>query len=244
MRSTDPWYTNILNQIRVGQVTPEICDFLDSRVKAEAATDCMHLYSHNANVEKRNVECLKALNGCYHYYTTCFERGSPDLIKKAFPWLTEELCLKRGARVMIRKNDPEGQYVNGSVGTVAFLGSDMLWVDLTTGVRVALEVADFSLSDEAGFIYAHARNFPVSLAYATSIHKSQGATLESAYLDISQAWEPGQAYVALSRVKSAEGLFLKDWSKGAITRLDSKVTAFHKKLFKEAVKINLTKENA
>jgi len=238
MRSQDPFYTEILNNVRIGKLTPEVRQFLDSRVRPGESHNCMHLYCHNTKVNDYNDACLSSLGGRGTTFITHFKpAGAKDGVLKAFPWLGEGLRVKVGARVMIRKNHPDGHYVNGSIGYVTSFNSKYMDIELTNGNDVQLEPAEFNLTDDAGYTYATATNFPISLAYATSIHKSQGSTLDSAFLDIREAWEPGQAYVALSRVKAAEGLFLAGWTPEAIINLDPKVTEFHRQLFHEAVKI-------
>ena len=92
-----------------------------------------------------------------------------------------------------------------------------------------MEKMQFSLMDAEGIVKASVIQFPLILAYATTIHKSQGATLDELWCDLSSLWEPGQAYVALSRLKAAEGLYIVRWNEKSIIT-DPQVTRFYKQI--------------
>jgi ATP-dependent DNA helicase PIF1 len=144
----------------------------------------------------------------------------------------ELLQLKTGALVMIRQNDPQGRWVNGSLGHVAGIGEQSLKIDLLSGFSIELERVSFTILDAEGKEVASARNFPVNLAYATTIHKAQGMTLDQVIVDLRNLWEPGQAYVALSRVKTSAGLSLTGWTSSSF-RTDPKVVAFNRSLWND-----------
>jgi ATP-dependent exoDNAse (exonuclease V) alpha subunit len=95
------------------------------------------------------------------------------------------------------------------------------------GYSAEIEPASFSILNAEGVEVASAKNFPVNLAYATTIHKSQGMTLDRVLIDLRNLWEPGQAYVALSRIRSGSGLSLLGWSASSI-RMDGAVSAFYR----------------
>ena len=118
---------------------------------------------------------------------------------------------------MLRQNDPEGRWVNGSLGHIEKMTDDTLSILLLNGREVAVSQAEFTLLDADGEPVVTARNFPVSLAWAVTIHKAQGTTLDKALVDLRNLWEPGQAYVAVSRVRSTEGLFLEGWTPTSIS---------------------------
>ena len=126
--------------------------------------------------------------------------------------------LKRNALVMLRRNDVSGKmrYVNGSLGTLKRIEPELLTITLFTGEEVQIEKTTFAVLDGNGSEMAQAENFPVNLAWASTIHKSQGATLDAVFVDLSRLWEPGQAYVALSRVRSAKGVFIEHWNPRSI----------------------------
>jgi ATP-dependent exoDNAse (exonuclease V) alpha subunit len=123
-------------------------------------------------------------------------------------------------------NDPKQRYINGTVGTVEELEDDVLLV--RAGKRLLeIEPFTFTILDDDGAEAAFAVNFPVTLAYASTIHKVQGTTLERCHISLSGLWEPGQAYVALSRARSGDGITLADWDAGSI-RSDLAVREFYR----------------
>lgn len=138
--------------------------------------------------------------------------------------------MKIGALVMLRKNDQDGAFVNGSLGHIAKLGKKTIHVDLLdSGEEVELEPMSFELLDGDGNVIASAKNFPLTLAYGSTIHKAQGATIDRLVVDLAGLWEAGQAYVALSRVREPKNLYLRSWSKRSI-KADPQVRRFHANL--------------
>jgi ATP-dependent exoDNAse (exonuclease V) alpha subunit len=183
-------------------------------------------------VDDRNFEKLKMLPG--KQYVSDWEA------KKLSKHSTEahlsrsrlrpRLLLKVGALVMLRKNDIDGQFVNGSLGHVNGILKKYIRIELLdTGREIELETMSFELLDGDGNVTASAKNFPLTLAYGSTIHKAQGATIDRLIVDLGSLWESGQAYVALSRVKSPENLYLSTWSKRSI-KADARVKAFHASL--------------
>jgi hypothetical protein len=121
----------------------------------------------------------------------------------------ETLELKRGAVVMFTKNDPAGRYVNGTLGIVEEFGKEdgEPIVMTRSGKRVFAEPATWKI-DEGGKERASITQVPLRLAWAMTVHKSQGMSLDAAVIDLSRAFEYGQGYVALSRLRSLSGLHL------------------------------------
>jgi len=136
--------------------------------------------------------------------------------------------------VMMRQNDVEGRYVNGSLGRVEKISNETLLISLLSGRRVEIEKATFTLLDAEGNPVVAATNFPVSLAWAMTIHKAQGTTLDRVQVDLRRIWEPGQAYVALSRARDPQGLYIDGWSPQAIMA-DPLVEKFHMSLNSDQV---------
>ena len=234
VRTQDREFLEILNFIRRGVVNEQVRTFLNSRVVDEARDlDMTKLHSRRDFVERINLQKLNELPGEAKVFETVYESKDQRYIesmKKNAP-IPERLNLKLGALVMIRKNDPSQGYVNGSLGIVTQIKENEIQIQLKAGWPVLLEKSAFTLLDAEGAEVAGAFNFPVNLAYATTIHKSQGMTLDSAVIDLRQLWEPGHAYVALSRVKSPDGLYLTGWSENSI-KTDEKVVQFYNQIVK------------
>ena len=130
---------------------------------------------------------------------------------------------------MLRQNDPKGRWVNGTLAHLKEIFEKTLLIELFNGRLIELEPSSFSMQDAEGNTVAVAENFPVNLAYATTIHKAQGATFDRLLVNLKGLWEPGQAYVALSRVPKAENLFVADWSSNSL-QVDQRVQEFYRQL--------------
>ena len=102
-------------------------------------------------------------------------------------------------------------------------------IELDAGEIAEIEPSPFALLNAEGRELASAKNFPVNLAYATTIHKAQGMTLDKVLVDLSRLWEPGQAYVAMSRVRTKNALYVAAWNASSI-RTDPRVLAFNRDL--------------
>lgn len=232
LRSEDEAYLGVLNSIRQGIVDETVRHYLDSRVDEDVAESrATYLFPHRNTADRLNLFRLSEIESPVFVFSTRYA-GNPlaiDTLKKQAP-VPETLQVKVGAQVMIRVNDPGLRFVNGSVGSVRIVEEERMVVDLRNGKSVEIEKVEFSLLDAEGEVAATAVNFPVMLAYATTIHKAQGATLERLVCDLRQLWEPGQAYVALSRLRSGEGLTLLGWDESSIL-VDPEVATFYRRLF-------------
>ncbi len=175
------------------------------------------LCATNAVADRYNVQGLASLEGAAARYTGAFEGETPRTMGDRFP-APMELTLKRGARVIFTQNDPEGRWVNGSLGTVRTLGEESITVLLDAGDEVEVERAvwpqarwtwnakENRMEVKEEFKYVQ---FPLAPAWALTIHKAQGMTLDSVEIDLGRgAFAPGQTYVALSRARSMETLRL------------------------------------
>jgi ATP-dependent exoDNAse (exonuclease V) alpha subunit len=151
-----------------------------------------------------------------------------EALKRNAP-IPGELTLKVGAKVLFLQNDPNKRWVNGTKGTVVDIAPDKITVEKETWRHVTVEKTQFSLQDAEGKTVASAINFPLTLAYATTIHKSQGATLDEIWVDLSRLWEPGHAYVALSRLRTGDGLKLLGWRPSSVIT-DPAVNSFYQGL--------------
>lgn len=239
MRTQDIEFLEILNFIRDGIVNDRVRRFLDQRVETtDEALDATRLYPHRAQAEQYNLQRLEALPGKNITVETIYagDEKYKESAKRNLP-IPDTLVLKKSALIMMRRNDVsgEGRFVNGSLGHVHGIDDDILHVRLLNGEDLEVEKYKFSTLDGDGNEVMSAWNFPVSLAYATTIHKAQGATLDRMIVDLHQLWEPGQAYVALSRVRSGDGLMIERWSPSSI-RADALVTSFYNSLSDRAKK--------
>jgi ATP-dependent DNA helicase PIF1 len=233
MRTRDEGFWRILNDVRVGSVSKELREFLESRtsIVPEKPFDGTVLYGRRADVDRINLEALEKLPAQVHRFETIYTKVNPNFmgdVRVNFP-LPEVLEVKEEALVMLRQNDPEGRWVNGSLGHVKKISSSEIQVELLSGALAKIKMATFSQLDAEGQVVASATNFPLTLAYAMTIHKAQGATLDRVRIDLRELWEPGQAYVALSRVKHGSGIFLEAWSERSIIA-DPFVKKFHESL--------------
>ncbi len=233
MRTQESEFLTVLNYIRRGIVNDHVTQFLNERMGPEAQqTEGTRLYAHRAKAEEYNLQRLEGLTTRLRSFKTQYEGDDRylDTAKRSMP-LPEELHLKEGALVMMRKNDMsfERLYVNGSLGHVRSIDDDTLYISLLAGPTIEVQKEKFSYLDGDGRELLGAWNFPVTLAWATTIHKAQGASLDRMTVDLSALWEPGQAYVALSRVRSANGLAIEQWTPNGI-RAERLVTDLYNSL--------------
>lgn len=234
MRTSDSRFLEVLNKIRIGQTDAQVREFLDSRLKAPPTGDITRLFPHKANVESYNLEKLKEIDQPVQIFQTTYNGAAHDIenFKKHAP-IPEAIVLKIEALVMLRQNDPEGRWVNGSLGRIENISDSLLKIRLENEKLVEVEKAEFTLLNADGMPVVSAENFPVTLAWAMTIHKSQGASLDTMLVDLRKVWEPGQAYVALSRARNPEGLFIEGWRPESIFA-DPLVTKFQNSLKENA----------
>jgi ATP-dependent exoDNAse (exonuclease V) alpha subunit len=216
-RQEDESFIRILNGLRNGRVTHEDEAILRARVSerspAEASLTHVVLTPNNAAAWRINQMRLAELPGKAKGYAAQLEGNFEP---KAFP--TEEVLeLKPGARIMMIRNDPQGRWVNGSLGKVVNLGESDCFVEIGKDVhRVAPQAwekfryeFDAKTAAVSRSVTGSFKQLPLRLAYAVTIHKSQGMTLERVHIDFDNGmFAHGQAYVAFSRCRSLEGLEL------------------------------------
>jgi hypothetical protein len=218
-RQKEQAFVDILNEVRNQSISPENLAILNERHQPNyipAENDpYITLTTHNNIANKINAEYLDALNGdTFEFKATI--RG--DFPKDAYPTETE-LKLKVGAQVMFVKNDNSAEklYYNGKIGTVNRIEGSTVFVTCGADKELGVEAQEWSnikykLEDEQ-ISETNAGRFtqiPLKLAWAITIHKSQGLTFDKAIIDVSEAFAHGQAYVALSRCRTLSGIVLRN----------------------------------
>lgn len=229
-RVEDEGFMEILNKVRYGKVDLDVENFLNDKKSASPKALTTRLFPLRNQVFEYNIQKLNEMHGSVISIPTIYSGMDPYLssIKKNAP-IDEVLHLKKGATVMVRLNDPMLRYVNGTIGKVVDYDSKEEILKIQIRNRVYdFEKQTFTWMDGQGDVRAKAVNFPIQLSWATTIHKSQGATLDSAWIDLTRFWEAGQAYVALSRVRNSDDLMIQDWSAKSI-KADPSVLMFYER---------------
>ncbi len=220
-RQNDPAFLSTLSAIRSNDLKDEHIKHLDSRVIAEESMPrgVTKLFAHNADVDRMNAAALAQLSGkTFTFFMS--SRGFGPAVEglKRSCLSPEKLELKIGASVMFTKNNPGEGFVNGTLGHVVGFYKDGGYpiVRAQSGAMIHVEPMEWTLED-GGSIKARVEQMPLRLAWAMTIHKSQGMTLDAAVMDLSAVFEFGQGYVALSRVRNLSGLYLLGYNSKALS---------------------------
>lgn len=211
-RHKDEKLINILSEIRKGEISEDSMNHFRKRYNKlpEGNSAITRLYTHNMDVDKINAEELSKINKPlkkYEAHTTGAKKWCERVFSSSL--VLQNLDLKLGSLVFFIKNNYEKGYINGTLGTIVdFDVFNIPIVETQDGKKIKAERMEWVFSDNDGKPKATIKQIPLRLAWAITIHKSQGMTLDSAEIDLSKAFEPGQGYVALSRIKSLSGLKL------------------------------------
>ncbi len=209
-RHDDHTLEAILGEMRGGTVSQKTREIISSYVDRAQFGDITptRLFTHNADVDTLNNKELAALEG-KEYAFEMISKGRAALAEtlKKSVLASEILRLKREAVVMFVKNNFDEGYVNGTLGIIEDFVNGAPVVRTFSGGLITVEPAEWSV-EEDGKTLATITQLPLRLAWAITVHKSQGMSMDAAEIDLSKAFAPGQGYVALSRLRTLDGLFL------------------------------------
>lgn len=211
-RQDDDRFLSVLSAIRSDAVEEMHFDHIMSRTirTEDAPEEVTRLFSHNSNVDYMNNEALEKIPGTIESFLMVSD-GKEALVAmlKKGCLSPEVLQLKKEATVMFTKNNPKEGFVNGTLGTITgfAVGTRYPIVRIKSGKQIVVEPMDWVV-EENGKIKASISQIPLRLAWAITVHKSQGMSLDAAVMDLSQVFEFGQGYVALSRVRRLSGLYI------------------------------------
>ncbi|MBR5103486.1 MAG: AAA family ATPase [Bacteroidales bacterium] len=236
-RQKDEDFLEILNAVRENRLTGPLLSKLNERVGVEPprmddGTEPIRLTTHNARADEVNIRKMAALDGEPYSFIAQVEGDFPE---HAYP-AEEELQLKPGAQVMFIRNDSDGNYYNGKLGRVEKISNGVVTVIDQEGKSIDVAPvewpnAQYELDDESGEICQNVvgtfRQIPLRVAWAITIHKSQGLTFDNVIIDAGAAFAFGQVYVALSRCRSLEGIVMESPVRASVIYGDEHVAAFN-----------------
>ena len=236
-RQHDPEFINILNNLRNNVTTSENIDTLNQFYKTpdeiSELKEVITLTTHNAKADEINQRELNKLPGQSHVFKAYIEEDFPENL---YPVLSK-IELKEGAQIMFTRNDNEEKmYFNGKLATVKEIVGDEIFVEMAEthepyelkrerweNKKYTVNKTTNDLDDE---VIGAFEQFPVKLAWAITVHKSQGLTFDKAIIDVGQAFADGQVYVALSRLRTLQGLTLRTRINPSAISTDRQVVEF------------------
>ena len=239
-RQTEQEFIDILNKVRVNHMSDSDLRRLNARYSKSFPKGSIFLTARNFEVENYNNKEYNELQG--QEYT--FNAQTVGIFSDAMKPVTDHISLKVGTQVMIMKNKynkqlDEFDYYNGSIGTVTQIGNDCRWVSikldkgLVTVYPATWENIEFTWNpktkESETRILGTYTQIPLKLAWAITIHKSQGLTFDKVTADLNSCFDTGQVYVALSRCKKLGGLFLKSPLLRGVIKVDQNVVNFSQK---------------
>lgn len=233
-RQRDKEFIEILNAVRENRVTGDILSRLNARVGvAQGGDDVIRLTTHNAQADQINNAELAALPGDPEIFSATVDGDFPE---NTYP-ADEILALKRGTKVMFIRNDIEGRFYNGKMGRIVdispdgsvtvedFAGQSIEVVPVTwENIQYKIDKTTSEITPEVVGLFTQ---LPLRVAWAVTIHKSQGLTFDNVIIDAGAAFAFGQVYVALSRCRSLEGISLESPIYSSLLYQDGHVSSFN-----------------
>lgn len=236
-RQQDDTFISILNNLRNNVITPRDIEVLNQYYveNAKIPEGTITIATHNYQADELNRKALDKLEAKPHYFEAEIEGDFPENI---YPVL-HSLELKEGAQVMFVKNDTvDGAYFNGKLAKVRSIKGESIEVQMAGSnesyvlKRETWENKKYSVNESTKDleedVVGKFSQYPVKLAWAITVHKSQGLTFERAVIDVGRAFAPGQVYVALSRLTSLDGLILRTRIDPSVVSTDGQVVEFGK----------------
>lgn len=235
-RQTDGHFINILNHARECTLTNQDISDLNTRYipdfSPKPEDGYIRLMTHNRQVDYINATEMAKLDS--HPFT--FEAAVTGTFPEESYPTANSLTLKKGAQVMFIKNDPERRFINGTLGEIRSIDKNCIAVRLAeSGKTIEVEPMEwqnirYQFNDETKEISSKQigrfKQYPLKAAWAITVHKSQGLTFDKAIIDVHAAFSPGQAYVALSRCRTLEGLVLSSPVSASVFMKDKAVDAY------------------
>ncbi len=251
-RQENKKFINILNKLREGKVSSHDLNILNSRYIPDYSrpndSKCIKLVTHNSQAAEDNALEYEKLETEEKEYTATIEGDFPESF---FP-VEYVLKLKVGSRVMFTRNDISNGYCNGTLGEVVSLQEDYVSVLTDDGKSVTVgrtnwENVDYviqnnGVDEEDDIVEKHVGRFlqfPLRLAWSITVHKSQGLTFDNVILNLHRAFAPGQAYVALSRCRSLDGIVMTSKISLGVLKYDRDVEDFYNEIMMKKITNNV-----
>lgn len=235
-RQTDGHFIDILNHARNCTLTSQDISDLNARYipgfSPKPEDGYIRLMTHNRQVDYVNETELEKLDSKPYTFVAAVTGTFPE---ESYP-TADSLTLKKGAQVMFIKNDPERRFINGTLGEVKGIDKNSIAVRLAeSGTVINVEPMEwqnirYQFDEESKEIsykqIGRFKQYPLKAAWAITVHKSQGLTFDKAIIDVHAAFSPGQAYVALSRCRTLDGLVLSSPVSASVFMRDNAVDAY------------------